>query len=162
MLHLCDTGQPFIMVISEESWHSHLLPSVWQWSCHYLFSDLSSNPRFPTCEAKALPLSHRGGRQLYNEKQEFVCYQRNLFYHPSAEHRFVISHYKLCSLFLYVGPRVIWPTWPYILIQHYTAKRVAIASHVATGGLSSARITWDIISSWFWRGMGHKFQSEFF
>ena len=33
----CDTGHPFIMVISEDPWHSHLLPSVWQWSCHYLF-----------------------------------------------------------------------------------------------------------------------------
>ena len=33
----CDTGHPFIMVISEDPWHSHLLPSVWQCSCHYLF-----------------------------------------------------------------------------------------------------------------------------
>ena len=32
----CDTDQPFIMVISEDPWHSHLLPSVWKWSCHYL------------------------------------------------------------------------------------------------------------------------------
>ena len=24
----CDTGRPFIMVISEDPWHSHLLPSV--------------------------------------------------------------------------------------------------------------------------------------
>ena len=33
----CDTGLPFIMVISEDPRHSHLLPSVWQCSCHYLF-----------------------------------------------------------------------------------------------------------------------------
>ena len=33
----CDTGYPFIMVISEDPWHSHLMPSVWQRSCHYLF-----------------------------------------------------------------------------------------------------------------------------
>ena len=33
----CDIGNPFIMVISEEPWHSHLMSSVWQWSCHYLF-----------------------------------------------------------------------------------------------------------------------------
>ena len=38
----CDTGLPFIMVISEDPLHSHLLPSVWQWSCHYLFSRLRS------------------------------------------------------------------------------------------------------------------------
>ena len=35
-----DTGHPFIMVISEEPWHLHLLPSVWQWSCHYIFLQL--------------------------------------------------------------------------------------------------------------------------
>ena len=33
----CDTGLPFIMVISEDPLHSHLLPSVWQWSYHILF-----------------------------------------------------------------------------------------------------------------------------
>ena len=37
-----DTGHPFIMVISEDPWHSHLLPSVWQWSCRYRFLRLSS------------------------------------------------------------------------------------------------------------------------
>ena len=34
----CDMGHPFTMVIAEDLWHSHLLPSVWQWRCHYLFS----------------------------------------------------------------------------------------------------------------------------
>ena len=38
----CDTGLPFVMVISEDPWHSNLLPSVWQWSCHYLFLRLRS------------------------------------------------------------------------------------------------------------------------
>ena len=37
----CDTGHPFIMVISEDPWHSHLMPIVWHWSCHYLFLRLS-------------------------------------------------------------------------------------------------------------------------
>ena len=32
----CYTGQPFIMVITEDPCHLHLLPSVWHWSCHYL------------------------------------------------------------------------------------------------------------------------------
>ena len=26
----CDTGHSFIMVISEDPWHSHLLPGIWQ------------------------------------------------------------------------------------------------------------------------------------
>ena len=38
-----DTGNPFIMFISEDPWHPHLLPSAWQWSCHYLFSRLGSD-----------------------------------------------------------------------------------------------------------------------
>ena len=41
-LTCCDMGLPFIIVISEEPWHAHLLPSVWQWSCHYLFLRLRS------------------------------------------------------------------------------------------------------------------------
>ena len=40
----CDTDLPFIMVISENPWHSHLLPSVWQWNCHYLFLRLGFVP----------------------------------------------------------------------------------------------------------------------
>ena len=36
----CDTGHPFIMVISEDTWHSHLMLSVWHWSYHYLFQRL--------------------------------------------------------------------------------------------------------------------------
>ena len=38
----CDTGLHFIKVISEDPWHSHLLPSLWQWSCNYLFLQLRS------------------------------------------------------------------------------------------------------------------------
>ena len=38
----CDTVPQFIMVISEDPWHSHLLPSVWQWSSQYLFLRLRS------------------------------------------------------------------------------------------------------------------------
>ena len=32
----------FIMFISEDSWHSLLFPSVWKWSCQYLFLRLRS------------------------------------------------------------------------------------------------------------------------
>ena len=35
--HLLRPGLPYIMIISEDPWHSQLLPSVWQWNCHYLF-----------------------------------------------------------------------------------------------------------------------------
>ena len=59
----CDTGFPFIMVISEEPWYSHLLPSVLQWSCHYLFLRVRSveagirTPNLPLAGANAL--THR-------------------------------------------------------------------------------------------------------
>ena len=59
----CDTGQPFIMIISKDPWHSHLLPNVWQWSCHYLFQRLfrpGIKPRSPACQLNALPLCHLG------------------------------------------------------------------------------------------------------
>ena len=33
----CDMRHLFTMVISEDLWHSHLIPSVLQWSYHHLF-----------------------------------------------------------------------------------------------------------------------------
>ena len=56
----CDSGQPFTMVISEDAWHSHLLPSVWQRSCHLHFFKNEICPRSPVCETKALQLPNRG------------------------------------------------------------------------------------------------------
>ena len=38
----CATKHPFNMVISDNLWPSHLLPSVQQWSCPYLFYRLRS------------------------------------------------------------------------------------------------------------------------
>ena len=41
--HTCfDTGHPFIMLISRDPSHFHLLPSVCRRSCHYLFLRLRS------------------------------------------------------------------------------------------------------------------------
>ena len=52
----CETGHPFIKVISEDPWHSHLLLNVWNWRCHnrYLFLRLRSwdaNTQPSACEA---------------------------------------------------------------------------------------------------------------
>ena len=54
-----DTRHPFTMVISEYPWHSHLLPSVWLWNCHYLISRLKrrswdSNTQPSACVAIVL------------------------------------------------------------------------------------------------------------
>ena len=37
-----DTDLPFLIDIFEVPWHTHLLPRVWQWSCHYLLLRLVS------------------------------------------------------------------------------------------------------------------------
>ena len=34
--HLLWHGTSVFIVISEDPWHSHLLPSVWQWCCYHL------------------------------------------------------------------------------------------------------------------------------
>ena len=55
----------YIMVISEDPWHSHLLPSVWKWSCHYLFLRLLSvagiRTPFRLRGERSNRLRHRGG-----------------------------------------------------------------------------------------------------
>ena len=59
--HLLRSWHPLIMVISEDPWHSHLLPSVWQWSCHYLFLRRRSvaarirTPNLPLAKPTRLP-----------------------------------------------------------------------------------------------------------
>ena len=59
----CDTGHP-IIIIPEEPWHSHLTPSVWQWSCHYLFLRLGlsrlgfEHPTFRLRGQRSNPMRH--------------------------------------------------------------------------------------------------------
>ena len=55
----CDTGHPFIMVISEDPWHSHLLPSIEQRNCHYLLRLRSEHPTFRLQGQHSNPLLHR-------------------------------------------------------------------------------------------------------
>ena len=58
-----DEGYRFIIVISEDHCHSHLLPSVSKWSCHYLYLTIkicrgwNSNTQPSACGAIAL--AHR-------------------------------------------------------------------------------------------------------
>ena len=61
-----ETVRPFIKVISEDPWHSHVLPSACQSSCHYYLKRLSlSRPVIETrpyaCGMNALPMRHRCG-----------------------------------------------------------------------------------------------------
>ena len=53
-------GHLFIMVISEDPWHPHLMPSVLQWSCH-CFSDLGLSQlgfEHPTFRLRVNDLTH--------------------------------------------------------------------------------------------------------
>ena len=59
-----DTGLPFIMVISEDPWHSHWAFGSGTVTTSFYDSGLSRpgiESRSPACEANALPLRHRGG-----------------------------------------------------------------------------------------------------
>ena len=68
----CDTGHLFIMVISEDPWHSHLLPSVWRWSCHYLSLWLRSvaagirTPKLPLAGRTLEPTAPQPQRKSLN------------------------------------------------------------------------------------------------
>ena len=55
----CDTGHLFIMVIFEDPWHSHLMPSVCQWNCHYLSRLGFEHPTFRLRGECSNPLRHR-------------------------------------------------------------------------------------------------------
>ena len=79
----CDTGLPFIMVISEDPWHSHLLPNVWQWSCHYRFYDVGlsrlgfENPTFRLRGQRSNSLRHRRGRaDIVIESSSYIVTHR--------------------------------------------------------------------------------------
>ena len=57
---------PTLYNISEDPWHSQLLPSVGSGAATTCFEDLGLSrpeilPRFPACETASLPLRHRGG-----------------------------------------------------------------------------------------------------
>ena len=56
------------MVISEDPWHSHLLPNVWQWGCHCLFLRLRS-----VATGDRTPLSRiRGERSTSTPPRRFL------------------------------------------------------------------------------------------
>ena len=94
----CDTGLPFIMVISQDTWHSHLLLSVWQWSCHYLFLRLRS---VATGDRTPIPNARRT-LYLYATPavlRVFIFFRKRLLYDW--------SNYNLCNNIMYF----FWQNW---------------------------------------------------
>ena len=67
MPHLLWHGHPFMMVIFEDPLHSHLLPSVWQWSWHYLFLRLRSVAA--EIRAPNLPRERERINLIFNERR---------------------------------------------------------------------------------------------
>ena len=58
----CDTGQPFIMVISEDTWHSPVAERLAVELSLPVLSRPGIEPQSPACEANYLPLRNRGGQ----------------------------------------------------------------------------------------------------
>ena len=59
------------MVISEDPWHPHLLPSVWQWSYHYLFLRLTYRSIAAGARTPNLPLNC-GANYPWKTKEKMI------------------------------------------------------------------------------------------
>ena len=92
----CDSGQPFMMIISEDQLHSHLLPSFDRGAVTNFFKDLDLSQsgietQSPACEEKALPLRIRG---VWQESNLRVLYMVTYFcYHLSDNYLNLSDHY---------------------------------------------------------------------
>ena len=76
----CDMDTSFYMVFPDNSWLSNLLPSIWQWSCHYLvywLRFMMTKLWSPTWDAKGLPtgsqLSIRGNLSVFHQWKYSAC-----------------------------------------------------------------------------------------
>ena len=96
----CATGLSLIMVISEDPWHSHLLPSVQQWSCHYLFYDIGLSRlgfEHPTSQTLRLrtapPLLQCFWQKIYtaSPKIHILIYRILVFSSPELKANVIIS-----------------------------------------------------------------------
>ena len=78
----CNTGHTFILVISEDPWHSHLLPNFLQWSCHYLFL------RLYICRGWDSNNQPSAVRKTWEKKTYFDCL--NVFISSEAYYIFIM------------------------------------------------------------------------
>ena len=68
----CVTDQPFIMVISKDPWHAHLVLSVWLPFNDFGLFRPGIEPRSVVFEANALPLNYRSGQSDYPLSFNFI------------------------------------------------------------------------------------------
>ena len=110
------------MLISEDSWHSHLMPSVWQWSRHYLFWRLRyvavgirTSIQPSACGANALSHCATAAVRYYVVNELITCLR--LF-----GIAFISHHYYIYLLYLFES-RVkycltLWHIWHMVMPQH--------------------------------------------
>ena len=100
----CDTGQLFI--ISEDPWHSHLLPSVCQWSCHYLFNEtgdrtpISSmrSERFTTTPPLGcLRVMKKAGTVVAHFLERLLCITKGQMFKSRQRQTYKNSHRSECQ-----------------------------------------------------------------
>ena len=119
----CDTRHPFIIVISENLWHSRLLPSVWQYSCHWLFSchGCDSNTQSSMRGERPNQLLHRRCVfiQLIDGKENISLVFEQPSYVMQFTHIYTWSFEYLCRRLvrLYFKAAFFTDTWNVIMIN---------------------------------------------
>ena len=79
----CDTGHPSIIVISEDPWHSHVLPRVGSRAVTTCFYDLGlsrlgfKHPSFRLRGERSNPMRHRPGHKAMLQDSKIILFRTN-------------------------------------------------------------------------------------
>ena len=135
----CNTGQLFIMVISEDPWHSQQLPSVWSNHNHphpFVFVYTIKYVQFnsiqpPACKENALSLRHRCGfMNLYVDKH--MCFPKKQDVFSSSWFIIAYCHIrKLSSIWREEKAKTLFQTdesknqFNYHVKEHLDSKQIS-------------------------------------
>ena len=134
-LKACDTGQPFIMVLSEDPCPSQLLPSVWHWSNNFGMSRPGIEPRSPHAEFcdnvydtspsssnQYLPMSILHVNTIYMTSEtltflySYMCHFPIIQIYNKSFHNYIPTSISLSYAFWHQYFKVFNPTSYFLLI----------------------------------------------